>query len=97
MGEHDALRLARCARCGDDQGVALLDGEASAQCVLLAVGTDDPRGAEGVEHRVARDEGEPGVERSGGVAGVPDGLECIDETHATREVECDELRHRPVA
>ena len=41
--------------------------------------------------------GAAGVEGSSGVAGVPDRLESIDEADAARKVECDELRHRPVA
>ena len=52
--------------------------------------------AQRVEHRGAR-RGKPGVEGSGSIAGVPDGPEGIDEADATRKVECDELRHRPVA
>ena len=37
------------------------------------------------------------VEGSCGVTGVPDGAERVDEARPSREVECDEFRHWPVA
>ena len=72
-------------------------GNPSGSGVLLAVGADDAGRAQRVEHGPARGGREPRVERCGGVPGVPDGPEGIDETHPTREIECDELGHRPVA
>ena len=54
-------------------------GMPSAQCVLLAVGANNPGGSKSVQHRVAGDEGKTGVERGGSISGVPDGLECIDK------------------
>ena len=97
VGEDDTFGIARRARCRHHERVALLDGDAVGERMLLAVRADDPRGAQRVEHHVARGEREPWVEGSGGIAGVPDGLEGIDEADATGKVECDELRHRPVA
>ena len=97
VGEHDPLGVTRRARRRDDQRVALLDPDAVRKRVLFPVGADDPGRAQRVEHDLAGSEREPRVERSGGVAGVPDGPERIDKAHPTREVECDELRHRPVA
>ena len=41
--------------------------------------------------------GEPWIEGSRGVPGVPDGPERVDKPDATGKVECDELWHRPVA
>ena len=57
VGEHDALGMTRRARGGDDQRVALLDPDAVAQRVLLAVGAHDPRGAQCVEQHLARRSG----------------------------------------
>ena len=71
--------------------------DAVGQRVLLAVRADDPRRAQRVEQHLRAARGQPGVERSRGIAGVPDGPQCIDEADATGKVECDELRHRPVA
>ena len=97
MGEHDALGLTRRARGRHDQRVTVLDPDAVGQCMLLAVRADNPRRAQRVEQHLARHRGQPGIERSRGIARVPNGLECIDEADATGKVECDELRHRPVA
>ena len=95
--EHDTFGLTRCARRRDDQGVALLDADAVVQRMLLPVRADNPRRAQRVEQHLARHRWQPGIERRGGIARVPNGPECIDEADATRKVECDELRHRPVA
>ena len=97
VGEHDTLGVTRCARGRDDQRVAVLDADAVGQRMLFPVRADNPRRAQRVEQHLARDRGQPWIERSGGIAGVPNGPECIDEADATGKVECDELRHRPVA
>ena len=97
MGEHDALGMTRRARGGDDQRVAVLDSDAVGKRVLLSVRAHNPRGAQCVEQDLARHRGEPGVQRSGGIARVPNGPQSIDEADAAGKVECDELRHRPVA
>jgi len=97
VGEHDALRPPRRARGGHDKRVAVVDRYAVGKCVLFAVGTHDASGTQRVEHRPSRFGRQPWVEWRGRVSCVPDGAEGIDKPHATREVECDELRHRPVA
>lgn len=97
MCEDDPLGLSRRARGGDDEGVAGLDGLSIGQGMLLAVGSDDPCRPQRVEHGAPRHAGQPGVEWRRGVARVPDGAQCVDESHATWEVECDELWHWPVA
>ena len=97
MGQHDALGTTRRARCGDDQRVAVLDPDAVRQRVLLTIGTHNARGAQCVEQYLARDRWQTGIQGSRGIARIPNGLESIDEADATGKVECDELRHRPVA
>ena len=82
----------------DDQGVAFLDGQrrpGRACCSPSEPTIRVGRSASSIALRAAG--GSRGSERCGGVSGVPDGPECIDKPHATREVECDELGHRPVA
>ena len=97
MRQHDTFRLPRRSRGCDDQCVSSLDRDAVRKCVLVAIGTNNTSRAKSVEHRVARDEGKPGVQRSGSVARVPDGAQGIDETGSPGKVECDEFRHWPVA
>ena len=97
MGQHDALGLSGRARGGDDEGIAVLDPDAVGHCMLLPIGADNPRRTQRVEQDLAGDRREAGIEGSGGIAGVPHGAQGIDKAHPTREVECDELRHRPVA
>ena len=97
VGEHDTLGLTRCARGRDDQGVAVLDADAVGQRMLLPVRADNPRRAQRVEQHLARHWREPWIERSRGIARVPNGPQSIDEADAAGKVECDELRHRPVA
>jgi hypothetical protein len=65
--------------------------------VLLTVRADDPGGAQRIEHRPASRGGQTGIQWCRGVSGVPDRPEGIDKPHATREIKCDELGHRPVA
>ena len=95
--QHHALWLARRARGRDDERVAFLHAQPVWEGVLLAVRTDDPGGAQRFEHRPAGDGGEARVQRCRGVSGVPDRPEGVDKPHATREIKCDELGHRPVA
>ena len=97
MGEHDALGTTRRARRRDDERVAVFDPDAVRERALLTVGAHNARRAQGVEQHLARGRGQPGVEGSRGVARVPNCLQSIDEADATGKVECDELRHRPVA
>ncbi len=97
MREDDSLGLTRGARGRDHEGVAVGDGPAVGQRVLLAVGGDDTGRAQRVEHDPARRAGQPRVEGSSGVTGVPDGAQRVDEPNPAGEVECDELGHRPVA
>ena len=85
------------ARRRDDQCVAVLDPDAVRQRTLLTIGAHNARRAQGVEQHLARRRGQPGVEGSRGIARVPNRLQSIDEADATGKVECDELRHRPVA
>jgi hypothetical protein len=61
--------------------------------MLGPVGPHHPGRAEGLEDRLTSRWGESGIDRCRGVSGVPDGLERIDETGSTREVECDEFWH----
>ena len=79
MGEDDPLGFSRRARGRDDEGVAGLDGQSIGQGMLLAVGGDDPGRPQRVEHGAPRHAGQPGVEWRSGVAGVPDGAQCVDE------------------
>ena len=97
VGQDDAFRLARSARGGHNERIALFDGFSVGERVLLAVGGDDAGRPERVEHGAARDAREPRVERCGSVTGVPDGAERVDEPHPAWEIECDELGHWPVA
>ena len=96
VGEHDAFGLARRARRGHHHRVALLDANAVGERMLIPVGAHDAGGTQRVEHHLSRRGGKPWVERSSGIAGVPDGPQRIDEADAPGEVECDELRHRSV-
>ena len=81
VGRARRLGLSRRARRRDDQCVALGHRDPVDECVLLAVGAHDAGRAERLEHRRAGGRREPGVERGGGVAGVPDGPERIDKAH----------------
>ena len=65
--------------------------------MLFAIGADDPGRPERAEKGLAGRGGESGIERCRGVSGVPHGLQGIDKSPPTREVECDEFGHRPVA
>ena len=97
MGEHDAFGLTRRTRRRDDQRVTVLDPDAVGERALLTVRAHNARRAQCVEQHPSRGRGQPGVERSRGIARVPNCPQCIDEADATGKVECDELRHRPVA
>ena len=97
MGEHGGLWVTRCARGGDDQRVAFLHTDAIAQCVLFPVRAHNAGRPQGIEEHLARHRRQSWIERRGSIARVPNGPECIDEADAAGKVECDELRHRPVA
>ncbi len=97
MGEHDSFGLTRSARCRDDQRVAVLDPDTVCERSLFTIGAHNAGRAQRVEQYLARRRRQSGIEWSRGVARVPDRLESIDEADAARKVECDELRHRPVA
>ena len=80
-----------------DEGVAVVDSDAAGEPGDHPVGADDPGRPQG------RDEGGRGrprqarIERGGGVAGIPDRSEGVDEARSAGEVEGDELGHPPVA
>ena len=93
MGQHHASGLTRGTARGHHQRIALLDPEPVVQAMELAVGSHDPGGAQGLEERPAGGLGQPWVERSGGVTGVPYGAQGIDEARSPRQVECNEFRH----
>ena len=97
MGEHDAARGAGRPRRGEHEGVTGLDGPAAVEGGALARGIDDRARGEGGDRRPAGGGREPRVERGGGVTGVPDPPQGIDEGRSAGEVECDELGHPPVA
>ncbi len=65
--------------------------------VLLAVGRHHAGGAQRAQKRLTSGGGQARVERRHGVTGVPDRAERVDEARTSREVECDEFRHWPVA
>ena len=65
--------------------------------MVLAIRRHDPGRAESGQQVVTSGAGQAGVERGGGVPGVPDGAQRIDETGSPGKVECDEFRHWPVA
>ena len=65
--------------------------------MVFPVRADNPCRSQRVEEHLARQGGEPWIERCGSIARVPNGPERIDEADAAGKVECDELRHRPVA
>jgi hypothetical protein len=48
----------------------------------LAIGSHDPGGAQGLKECAAGGLGQPWVERSGGVTGVPYGAQRIDEARS---------------
>jgi hypothetical protein len=97
MSEHDALGMTRRARRRDHQRVAVLDADAVGERALLTVRAHNARRAQRVEQHLSCRPREPGIERSHGIARVPNGPQGIEEADATGEVECDELRQRPVA
>ena len=93
MCEHHTLGQSRRSTCRHDERVTVLDRLTSGQCVQLAVGRDDARRTKRFEHRSTGRLGQSGVEGGGGVAGVPDCSERIDEARSNRKVECDEFWH----
>ncbi len=64
---------------------------------MFAIRRHHPGRAEGGQYDVTGGAGQAGVERGGGIPGVPDGAQRIDETGPPREIECNEFRHWPVA
>ena len=95
--EHHTLRLPRRPRRRHDQRVTGLDRKSIGQFALFAVGADDAGRSERVEQDPLGDRRQPGIERRRGIAGVPDRPEGVHKPHSTREVECNELWHWPVA
>jgi len=89
--------VTRCARGGDDQGVAFLHADSFAQGMLFPVRAHNPRRPQRVEEHLARHWRQTWIERSGSIARVSNCPQCIDEADAAGKVKGDELRHRPVA
>ncbi len=97
VGQDHTLGLTRCPRCRHHKCVADLDRNAIGQLALLAVGADDAGRSQGIEQHPLGDRGQPGVEGGRRIAGVPNRPQGVHKPHPTREVECNELWHWPVA
>ena len=96
--EHDPLGLTRGPRGHHHECVAFFDSDAVPQSVRCSPSEPTIRVGRSASSRT-RDVpgGNLGVERRCRVAGVPHRPEGIDKPPPTREVECHEFWHRPVA
>ncbi len=72
-------------------------GQPVRQLALLAVRAHDASRPQCFEQEPLGDRGQPGVERRRRISGVPDRPEGVHKPHPTREVECNEFWHWPVA
>ena len=90
MGEHDALRHARRAAGGDDEGIAGLDGRTIVESGASPCwSTTTPAAIVASSAALAR-VGQALVDGEGGVAGVPDVAQHVDERRAAGQVDGDE-------
>lgn len=92
MGQHHTLGLTGAAAGGDHEGVAVLDGATVGES-LPAVTVGDVGGCETSDEGVGGRLWKPGIEGEGGVAGVPDSLQCLHERRRTHRRDQHEVAH----